>query len=113
MGGSLAILTTVPVLATIFVAACRFGKHQEKLGDTMARGKRAGPYKLDRNGLVATLRDLVDRSEISRYEISQRTGVAESVLSRCYHGARIPTVEVLQMVATCVGARVMVQIECS
>lgn len=77
----------------------------------MTRRKRRGPYGLDRNGMVETLRSLVDGSEMTRYAISQKTAISESVLSKCYNGGRVPTLDTVQRVAKCVGAKVRVQID--
>lgn len=75
----------------------------------MPRPRRA-INKLDRFGMQETLRALVDGSGLIRYEIPKHTGIAESVLSRTYNCARIPTVDVIEEVAKAVGAKVTVNV---
>lgn len=75
----------------------------------MARPKKQTNV-MTRFGMHMSLRALVDGSGLSRYEIAKRSGIAESVLSRTYNGARIPTVDVVEGVAKAVGAKVEVTV---
>lgn len=72
---------------------------------------KATAEKLSRFAMVETLRALCDGSELSRYEIGRQSGVAESQLSRGYHGQRIPSVDVLKAVADVVGAKVTIRVD--
>ncbi len=62
--------------------------------------------------LGGLLRTMIDRSDMTRYQIAKATGMNQSTLSRAYSGQRPATMELLRGVADVVGCRVVVRIEC-
>jgi hypothetical protein len=55
------------------------------------------------------LRDAVKNCGMTRYEISQRTGIAQSILSRFInHGAGL-SLENIDLLCACIGARLVLE----
>lgn len=54
------------------------------------------------------LRRAIERSGKSRYRISKETGITQSVLSRFMHGTAGLSVENIDRVCQCIGAKVAI-----
>ena len=59
--------------------------------------------------LTDQIRQAVEDCEKSRYQIAKETGVDKAALSRFVHGERGLSVENLDLVAECIGLRVVVE----
>lgn len=59
--------------------------------------------------LTDQIRQAVEDCEKSRYQIAKETGVDKAALSRFVHGERGLSVENLDLVAECIGLRVVLQ----
>lgn len=53
------------------------------------------------------LRRLIDQSEKTRYQISQETGIAQSVLSRFMHGKSGLSIESIDLLCQSLGLRLV------
>jgi predicted transcriptional regulator len=79
----------------------------------MTKSKSKTAEVLFRSGedLCGLLRSIVDDSGMTRYAIAQKTGLAESTLSRMYTGTRPATMETIAVICQMLGKRVVVRVE--
>jgi transcriptional regulator with XRE-family HTH domain len=63
-----------------------------------------GQYEAIRAEIVRLLRKERERRKLSKYVISQRSGVSQSMLSLVERGLRNPTMELMLRIADGVGA---------
>jgi transcriptional regulator with XRE-family HTH domain len=47
-------------------------------------------------GIVDTLKQSIERANVSRYEISKQTGIEQSTLSRFMSGERKPSIDAIE-----------------
>jgi transcriptional regulator with XRE-family HTH domain len=47
-------------------------------------------------GIVDTLKQTIERANVSRYEISKQTGIDQSTLSRFISGERKPSIDAIE-----------------
>jgi transcriptional regulator with XRE-family HTH domain len=62
-----------------------------------------GQYEAIRTEIVRLLREERERQGLSKYEISRRSGVSQSMLSLVERGLRNPTMELLLRIADGIG----------
>ena len=60
-------------------------------------------YETLRSDIVRLLREERERQKLSKYTVSQRSGVSQSMLSLVERGLRNPTMELLLRVADGIG----------
>ena len=63
-----------------------------------------GQYEFLRAEIIRLLQDERKRRKLSKYAVSQKTGVSESMLSLVERGLRNPTLELLLRIADGIGA---------
>jgi transcriptional regulator with XRE-family HTH domain len=61
-------------------------------------------YEMLRGEIIRLLRQERERRKLSKYAVSQRSGVSESMLSLVERGLRNPTMELMLRVADGIGA---------
>ena len=63
----------------------------------------AGYYQALAAGIVRLLREARERRSLSKYAVSQRSGVSQSMLSLVERGLRNPTMELMLRIADAIG----------
>ena len=63
-----------------------------------------GHYEAIREEIIRLLREERERRQVSKYVVSQRSGVSESMLSLVERGFRNPTMELMLRIADAIGA---------
>ena len=66
-------------------------------------------YNLGMAGIMDELREMVESSGISRYRISNDTGIHESQLSRFIHGKRGLSIEVVEQLVEYFGSEIVIR----
>jgi transcriptional regulator with XRE-family HTH domain len=61
-------------------------------------------YETLRSEIIRLLREERERRKLSRYAVSQRSGVSQSMLSLVERGLRNPTMELMLRIADGIGA---------
>jgi len=63
-----------------------------------------GHYEAIREEIIRLLREERERRKLSKYAVSQLSGVSESMLSLVERGLRNPTLELMLRIADAIGA---------
>jgi transcriptional regulator with XRE-family HTH domain len=61
-------------------------------------------YEAVRTEIVRLLKQERERRKLSKYAVSQRSGVSQTMLSRVERGLRNPTLELVLRIADAIGA---------
>jgi transcriptional regulator with XRE-family HTH domain len=61
-------------------------------------------YEAVRHEIIRLLKEERERRKLSKYSVSQRSGVSESMLSLVERGLRNPTMELMLRIADAIGA---------